>query len=343
MKKQFKAESKRLLELMIHSIYTHSDIFLRELVSNASDAIDKLYFKSLKENLNLDKFQIEIKVDKENRVIEIKDNGIGMNKSELETNLGTIAKSDSFAFKQANDTNEVDVIGQFGVGFYSSFIVGKKVEVISKKFGDEQGHIFKCENVDGFVIEPYEVESFGTTVRVYIHDNNEENYDNYLDTYYIEHLIKKYSDYIRYPILLEKEVNVFDEQGNVKEVEIKNEVINSMVPIWKKNKGEITEEQYNQFYREKFLDHEDPLTVIHSNVEGNISFNALLYIPSHLPSNYYSNEFKKGLQLYSRGVYINDNIEELLPDYFRFVKGLVDSYDLSLNISLKNRMATIYL
>lgn len=334
MKQQFKAESKRLLDLMIHSIYTHKDIFIRELISNASDAIDKLYYKSLKENLNLSNFKIEIIKHKDLRVLEIRDNGIGMSKQELIDNLGTIAKSDSFVFKQENNQNEVDIIGQFGVGFYSAFMVADKIEVISKKYGENQGHIWICENQDDFTVEEKEVVDFGTTIRLYLKNNVEDiNYDEYLDDYYLKHLIKKYSDYIRYPIIMNVEQDVYNEEGKVVSTTTEIETLNSMVPLWKKSKSEIKEEEYHEFYKNKFHDSANPITTIHTNVEGNVSFNALLYIPSKLPYNYYSNEFKKGLQLYSSGVFINDGVEELVSEHFRFVRGIVDSYDLSLNIS----------
>lgn len=334
MKQQFKAESKRLLDLMIHSIYTHKDIFIRELISNASDAIDKLYYKSLKENLNLSDFKIEINRYKDLRILEIKDNGIGMSKEELIENLGTIAKSDSYQFKQENNQDEVDIIGQFGVGFYAAFMVADKIEVISKKYGENQGNIWICESQDDFSVEEKEVETYGTTIRLYLKENSEDiNYDEYLDDYYLKHLVKKYSDYIRYPIEMVVENDVYDEEGKIASTTSEIEVLNSMIPLWKKNKNEIKEDEYAEFYQNKFHDSSAPLTTIHTNVEGNVSFNALLYIPSTLPYNYYSNEFKKGLQLYSSGVFINDGVEELVSEHFRFVRGIVDSYDLSLNIS----------
>lgn len=334
MKQQFKAESKRLLELMIHSIYTHKDIFIRELISNASDAIDKLYYKSLKENLNLSDFKIEIIRHKDLRILEIKDNGIGMSKEELIENLGTIAKSDSYQFKQENSQDEVDIIGQFGVGFYAAFMVADKIEVVSKKYGENQGHIWICDSQDDFSVEEKEVEYFGTIIRLYLKENSEDiNYDEYLDDYYLKHLVKKYSDYIRYPIEMSVENDVYDEEGKVVSTTFETEVLNSMIPLWKKSKSEIQESEYHEFYQSKFHDSSKPLTTIHTNVEGNVSFNALLFIPSTLPYNYYSNEFKKGLQLYSSGVFINDGVEELVSEHFRFVRGIVDSYDLSLNIS----------
>ena len=339
-KKQFKAESKRLLEMMINSIYTHKEIFLRELISNASDAMDKLYFKSMQENLGLtrENFEINISADKEKRTITISDNGIGMDKEELENNLGVIAQSGSFKFKQENtdtDKEEVDVIGQFGVGFYSAFMVAKKVTVLTKKYGEETAYLWESEGVDGYSITEAEKQDCGSEITLYLKDNSEEeDYDDFLAEYKIKSLVKRYSDYIRYPIKMEcthrhlKEgtENEYEEHKAV-------EILNSMVPIWKKNKTELTEEQYNQFYKEKFLDYNDPLTHIHSKTEGTATYNALLYIPKKAPFDYYTKEYEKGLQLYSSGVLIMDKCSDLLPDYFSFVKGLVDSEDLSLNIS----------
>lgn len=339
-KKQFKAESKRLLEMMINSIYTHKEIFLRELISNASDAMDKLYFKSMQENLGLtrENFEINISADKEKRTITISDNGIGMDKEELENNLGVIAQSGSFKFKQENtdtDKEEVDVIGQFGVGFYSAFMVAKKVTVLTKKYGEETAYLWESEGVDGYSITEAEKQDCGSEITLYLKENSEEeDYDDFLAEYKIKSLVKRYSDYIRYPIKMEcthrhlKEgtENEYEEHKAV-------EVLNSMVPIWKKNKTELTEEQYNQFYKEKFLDYNDPLTHIHSKTEGTATYNALLYIPKKAPFDYYTKEYEKGLQLYSSGVLIMEKCSDLLPDYFSFVKGLVDSEDLSLNIS----------
>ena len=339
-KKQFKAESKRLLEMMINSIYTHKEIFLRELISNASDAMDKLYFKSMQENLGLtrENFEINISADKEKRTITISDNGIGMDKEELENNLGVIAQSGSFKFKQENtdtDKEEVDVIGQFGVGFYSAFMVAKKVTVLTKKYGEETAYLWESEGVEGYSITEAEKQDCGSEITLYLKENSEEeDYDDFLAEYKIKSLVKRYSDYIRYPIKMEcthrhlKEgtENEYEEHKAV-------EVLNSMVPIWKKNKTELTEEQYNQFYKEKFLDYNDPLTHIHSKTEGTATYNALLYIPKKAPFDYYTKEYEKGLQLYSSGVLIMEKCSDLLPDYFSFVKGLVDSEDLSLNIS----------
>ena len=339
-KKQFKAESKRLLEMMINSIYTHKEIFLRELISNASDAMDKLYFKSMQENLGLtrENFEISISADKEKRTITISDNGIGMDKEELENNLGVIAQSGSFKFKQENtdtDKEEVDVIGQFGVGFYSAFMVAKKVTVLTKKYGEETAYLWESEGVEGYSITESEKQDCGSEITLYLKENSEEeDYDDFLAEYKIKSLVKRYSDYIRYPIKMEcthrhlKEgtENEYEEHKAV-------EILNSMVPIWKKNKTELTEEQYNQFYKEKFLDYNDPLTHIHSKTEGTATYNALLYIPKKAPFDYYTKEYEKGLQLYSSGVLIMEKCSDLLPDYFSFVKGLVDSEDLSLNIS----------
>ncbi len=339
-KKQFKAESKRLLDMMINSIYTHKEIFLRELISNGSDAMDKLYFKSMQENLGITRENLEIflTVDRENRVITIKDNGIGMSKDELENNLGVIAQSGSFKFKQENadtDKDEVDVIGQFGVGFYSAFMVAKKVVVETKKYGEEQAYCWESEGVDGYTIKECEKEDNGTLITLYIKDNTEdEDYDDFVMEYKIRGLVKKYSDYIRYPIKMNASHSHLKE-GTEDEYETHTclETLNSMVPIWKKSKSELTDEQYNEFYKEKFMDFADPAIRIHSKTEGNATYSALLFIPSRAPFDYYSKEYEKGLQLYSSGVLIMDKCSDLLPDYFSFVKGLVDSEDLSLNIS----------
>ena len=336
-KKQFKAESKRLLDLMINSIYTHKEIFLRELISNASDASDKLYYKALTENIssiNRDDLKIQIMIDKDNRVLTIKDNGIGMDKEELETHLGTIANSGSFDFKNENDHDDIDIIGQFGVGFYAAFMVAKKVEVISKKYGTDQGYTWVSEVSDGYEIFDTNVSDHGTEIKLYLKDNSEDdNYDDYIDQYHIQSLVKKYSDYVHYPIMMEMSVSKKKEDSD--EYEDVNEVktLNSMVPLWKRNKKDITDEEYNEFYKDKFNDFNDPLKVVHSRVEGNVSYDSLLFIPSKPPMNYYSNEYEKGLQLYSRGVFIMDKASDLVPEHFRFVKGLVDSEDLSLNIS----------
>ena len=343
-KKQFKSESKRLLDLMINSIYTHKEIFLRELVSNASDAIDKYYFEHAG-HVNPGELEIRIDPDKENRLLTISDNGIGMDKDELEENLGTIAKSGSLAFKEQMDKNDeeknadVDIIGQFGVGFYSAFMIAKSVTVISKKDGADTAYKWVSQGDDGYYITDTEKEGRGTTIVLALKDDtDEEDYSQYLENYTLENLIKKYSDYIRYPIHMQVETSKVKE-GTEKdekpeyETVVEDKTLNSMVPLWKREKSKIEKEEYNQFYKDHFYDYEDPQRVIHFSVEGNISFTALLYIPSHVPQGFYNQDYKKGLQLYSRGVFIMDHAEELLPDYLRFVKGLVDSQDLSLNIS----------
>lgn len=343
--RQFKAESKRLLDLMINSIYTHKEIFLRELISNASDAIDKLYYRSLSENLSnvaQDQLKINISFDEVNRTITIEDNGIGMNVEDMEENLGTIAKSGSLAFKEElakkEKQDDVDIIGQFGVGFYSAFMVAKRVEVLSKKYGDEKAYLWSSEVSDGYAIEEASKATNGTIITLYLKDNEEEeNYDEFLSQYELQRLIKKYSDYIRYPIqMLVKEERPIEKEDNedvkyetVEEVK----TLNSMVPLWKRSKTEISEEEYNEFYKNKFNDYTDPMKVIHTTVEGNVSFTSLLYVPGKTPYNFYSQDYKRGLQLYSRGVFIMEDAEELIPEHFRFVKGLVDSQDLSLNIS----------
>ena len=343
--KQFKAESKRLLDLMINSIYTHKEIFLRELISNASDAIDKLYYRALSENLSdvsQDQLKINLSFDEVNRTITIEDNGIGMNVEDMEENLGTIAKSGSLAFKeelaQKEKQDDVDIIGQFGVGFYSAFMVAKRVEVLSKKYGEEKAYLWSSEVSDGYAIEESCKEGHGTKITLYLKDNEEEeNYDEFLSQYELQRLIKKYSDYIRYPIqmLVSEERPIEKEDSEDVEYETVEEVktLNSMVPLWKRSKSEISEEEYNEFYKNKFMDYTDPMKVIHTTVEGNVSFTSLLYVPSKTPYNFYSQDYKRGLQLYSRGVFIMEDAEELIPEHFRFVKGLVDSQDLSLNIS----------
>lgn len=341
-KKQFKAESKKLLDMMINSIYTHKEIFLRELISNASDAIDKLYFKSLTDDsvkLAREDFKIHIDLDKENRTIKISDNGIGMTAEELENNLGTIAKSGSFNFKKENADNEktddISVIGQFGVGFYSSFMVADKVEVISKAFGENVAHKWVSTGADGYTIEECEKENAGSEITLYVKDDTEnEDYSKYLEQYTIDELVKKYSDYIRYPIVMEMSHQVPDPDKEGEYItEVSEETLNSMVPLWRKNKSEIKPEEYNEFYKQKFMDYNNPLHVIHTKTEGQATFDALLYIPENPPYDFYSKEYEKGLQLYSNGVLIMDKCADLLPDYFSFVKGLVDSADLSLNIS----------
>ncbi len=339
-KKQFKAESKRLLEMMINSIYTHKEIFLRELISNASDAMDKLYFKSMQENLGItrDNLEIFLASDKDKRTITITDNGIGMDKEELENNLGVIAQSGSLKFKQDNadaDKEEVDVIGQFGVGFYSAFMVAKKVEVLSKKYGEDTAYLWTSEGVDGYTVTEAEKDTNGTTITLYLKDKtDDEDYDEFLAEYKLRSLVKRYSDYIRYPIKMEAthrkpKEGKEGEYDEVKEIE----TLNSMVPIWKKSKQELTDEQYNEYYKEKFMDFVDPLVHIHSKTEGTATYNALMFIPKKAPFDFYTKEYEKGLQLYSSGVLIMEKCSDLLPDYFSFVKGLVDSEDLSLNIS----------
>jgi len=335
--KQFKAESKRLLDMMINSIYTHKEIFLRELISNASDAIDKLYFKSLTDaSMGIDRnaLQIDIELDKENRTITISDNGIGMTKDELEANLGTIANSGSLAFKKDNDLGEeVDIIGQFGVGFYSAFMVAKLVTVYTKPFGSDVAYKWESEGVDGYTIDECEKDTHGTKIVLTLkEDTEDEKYEKYLEQWQIQSLVKKYSDYIRYPIKMDISHTHYHDEDDV-EVHVENETLNSMVPIWKKNKNELTEEDYNNFYIEKFNDYENPITHIHSKTEGLATFDSLLFVPARAPFDYYAKDYEKGLQLYSSGVLIMEKCADLLPDHFSFVKGLVDSEDLSLNIS----------
>ena len=338
--KQFKAESKRLLDLMINSIYTNKDIFLRELISNASDAIDKLYYRSLTEKdikLNKEDFEINLEVNKSARTITISDNGCGMTEEELENNLGTIAKSGSLAFKQDNDKKEdIDIIGQFGVGFYSAFMVAQEITVVSKAYGAEKAYIWNSRGADGYTIEEIPSSDFGTTITLKLKDDSEdEKYSEYLEERKIKELVKRYSDYIRYPIKMEVEHNRPKEGTEGKEYGkvIEIETLNSMIPLWKKKKSDIKDEEYDNFYNEKFYDFQKPLKVIHTSIEGGISYNAILYIPSHAPYDFYSKDYEKGLQLYSNGVLIMDKCQDLLPEYFGFVKGLVDSPDLSLNIS----------
>lgn len=344
--KQFQAESKRLLDLMINSIYTHKEIFLRELISNASDAIDKLYYQTLQDGdtgLNRDDFFIQLTADKENRRLVIEDNGCGMTDQELEENLGTIAKSGSLDFKQTNEQKDgVEIIGQFGVGFYAAFMVAKHVTVESLAYGSSQAYRWESSGAEGYTVEPCEKETRGTRITLDLKDNtDDENYDDFLDQYRLKSLVKKYSDYIRYPIRMEmhksrqkpKPENASDDYKPEYEDYTEIETLNSMVPLWRKNKNEIKPEEYNDFYKSKFGDYEDPLRVIHSNAEGVATYNALLFIPAHAPFDYYTKNFEKGLQLYSNGVLIMDKCADLLPDYFSFVRGLVDSQDLSLNIS----------
>ena len=341
--KQFKSESKKLMDMMINSIYTHKEIFLRELISNASDALDKLYFRSLTDNsvgIAPDDFEIRLEIDKDARTLKVIDNGCGMTEDELDKNLGTIAKSGSFDFKQENEKKDnVDIIGQFGVGFYSAFMVSDKVTVESKAFGSNEAFRWSSKGTEGYTIEPCDKETVGTTITLHIKENTEdENYDEYLDQYRISALIKKYSDYIRHPIRMEfttKEPGETDDKDKEPEYRDVTELrtLNSMIPLWKKAKNEITPEDYNNFYKDKFYDYEDPARVIHTKTEGQATYSALMFIPKHPPFDYYTKEFEKGLQLYSKGVLIMDKCADLLPDYFSFVKGLVDSEDLSLNIS----------
>ena len=348
--KQFKAESKRLLDLMINSIYTNKEIFLRELISNASDAIDKLYYRSLTDkNVKVNKADLYIRVtpNKEARTLTIEDNGCGMSKDELEENLGTIAKSGSLAFKEvakakenAEKDDDVNIIGQFGVGFYSAFMVASKVRVESKCYGAEKAYAWESEGAEGYTIDECDKSDFGTKIILTLKaDTDDEKYSDFLAEYKIEELIRKYSDYIRYPIKMEveHEHEVEQPEGEKKEPKFEkvrhDEILNSMIPIWKKNKSEVSDEDYNNFYQEKFGDYQKPLKVIRTSVEGDVSYTALLYIPSHTPYDYYTKDFKRGLQLYSNGVLIMDKCEDLLPDCYGFVRGLVDSPDLSLNIS----------
>lgn len=337
--KEFKAESKRLLDMMINSIYTHKEIFLREIISNASDAIDKLYFKSLTDTsvgMRKSDFAINIAIDKENRTLTVSDNGIGMTEEDLENNLGTIANSGSFAFKKDNDLgDDVDIIGQFGVGFYSTFMVAKEVTVVTKAFGSEQAYKWTSDGVEGYTIEECDKpDGVGTTITLKLKDDtDDEKYSTYLDQYQIQSLVKKYSDYIRFPIRMEVEHTHYNEEGKEPEVHKAIETLNSMTPIWKKNKSELKDEDYNNFYMEKFGDYEPPIAHIHSKNEGVATYDALLYIPARAPFDYYSKDYEKGLQLYSSGVMIMEKCADLLPDWFSFVKGVVDSEDLSLNIS----------
>ena len=336
--KNFKTESKRVLDLMINSIYTHKEIFLRELISNCSDAIDKLYYKSLSENIGLNRgdFDIKIYADKEKRTLTISDNGIGMTAEELENNLGTIAKSGSLAFKKDNEKKEdIDIIGQFGVGFYSVFMVADKVEVISKAYGSEKAHVWKSSGAEGYEIEEAEKASHGTDIVLHIKENtDDDNFAEFLEYYKHRELIKRYSDYIRYPIKLEREVPVSRVDGEEKKIETEKEweVINSMIPMWRKSKSELSDEDYNKFYKDMFYDFDDPFMHLHYSVEGAVDYKALLYVPKKCPEAYFSKYFERGLKLYSNGVLITDKCKELIPEYFGFVQGLVDC-ELSLNIS----------
>lgn len=338
-KREFKSSSKKVLDMMINSIYTNKDIFLRELISNASDALDKLSYLALTDksiNILPSSLEINIKANKEDRTLTISDNGLGMNEEDLENNLGIIAESGSLKFKEDNkDSKDAEIIGQFGVGFYSAFMVAKKVEVFSRKYNENDGFLWSSEGADGYTISKCAKENIGTTIKLYLKDDtDEENYTNYLEEYTIRSIIKKYSDYIKYPIKMEVTNRVLkegskDEYETVKE----NQTINSMIPLWKKDKKDITNEEYENFYSSRFNDYEKPLKVLHNTVEGNVSYKSLLFIPSHAPFDYYYKDFKKGLELYTNGVMIMEKCEELLPDYYSFVKGVVDSQDLSLNIS----------
>ena len=337
-KKQFKTESKKLLDMMIHSIYTHKEIFLRELISNASDAIDKRYFHSLKEGgttgIGKGDFEIMLSVDKGARTLTIADNGCGMSAEELENNLGTIAKSGSYDFKKDNDQGEeIDIIGQFGVGFYSAFMVADKITVLTKTENGES-HIWESEGADGYKIGEAEKETVGTAVTLHLlADTEEEKYSDFLEEYRLKSLVKKYSDYIRHPIKMALTSHKKKEDSDDFEEVTEIQTLNSMVPLWKKSASEVSEEEYNRFYADKFFDYEPPLRVITQNSEGTATFTALMFIPSHAPYNYYSKDYERGLELYSSGVMIMEKCADLLPDYFSFVKGLVDSSDLSLNIS----------
>ncbi len=342
-KKEFKAESKRLLDLMINSIYTHHEIFLRELISNASDALDKMYYKSLTENdgMSREDFYIRLTPDKEARTLTVSDNGCGMTAEELENNLGTIAKSGSLAFKQENEAKEdIDIIGQFGVGFYSAFMVADHVKVVSKPYGSDKAWAWESDGADGYTVEEAEKDSFGTDIILTLKaDNDDEAFSEYLETYRLTQLVKKYSDYIRYPIRMMvesqrvKEGTGTDDKPAEYESYTEDRTLNSMVPIWKKSKSEVTEEEYNSFYQDKFFDYTPPARVIYSSTEGASTYHALLFIPSRMPYDFYTKNYEKGLQLYASGVLIMEKCADLLPDYFSFVKGLVDSEDLSLNIS----------
>lgn len=344
--KQFKAESKRLLDLMINSIYTHKEIFLRELISNASDATDKLYYNAMKEGktgITRDALPIELTLDKANRRFIIEDHGCGMTAEELESNLGTIARSGSLAFKAENEKqDDIDIIGQFGVGFYAAFMVAKHVEVVSRAVGSDSANRWESDGADGYTVTPCEKAENGTKIVLTIKDNTEsENYDEFLESYRVQGLVKKYSDYIRYPIKMdmtrsrmkEKPADAGDDYKPEWEEYTENTTLNSMVPIWKKSRKELKDEDYNNFYTQKFFDYQPPLCHIHTSVEGAVTYTAMLFIPSHAPMDYYTKDYEKGLQLYSNGVLIMDKCADLLPDHFSFVRGMVDTADLSLNIS----------
>lgn len=340
-KKQFKTESKKLLDMMVNSIYTNKEIFLRELISNASDAIDKLFFRSLTDQTVKTKqkdYEIRLNINKQDKILTVSDNGCGMTKEELENNLGTIAKSGSFDFKNSNENEnnkKIDIIGQFGVGFYSAFMVADKITVISKQYGSNEAFCWESSGADGYTLKPCEKDTAGTEITLHIKaDTETEKYSEYLEEYKIRSLVKKYSDYIRYPIKMLCEHRHLKEGSNEEyETVTEDETLNSMVPIWKKQKSKVSEQDYAEFYKEKYYDYEAPLKVIRQKAEGTSNYEALLFIPSHAPFNYYSRDYEKGLQLYSSGVLIMDKCKDLIPDYFSFVKGLVDSSDFSLNIS----------
>lgn len=338
-KREFKAESKRLLDIVINSIYTNREIFLRELISNASDAIDKVYYKTLGDSsltFNKDDYYIKIKPNKEERTLTISDKGIGMTENELDENLGVIAKSGSLQFKKENEIKDgFDIIGQFGVGFYSGFLVADKITVITKAFGADKAYKWESDGVDGYTISEAEKDSFGTDIILHLKANDEdENYDEFLEEYKLKSLIKKYSDFIRYPIKLDvTKSRVKEGTENEQEEYVEEEIVNSMVPLWRRNKNELTDDDYNNFYVEKRFGFDKPLRHMHISVDGMISYNSILYIPENIPYDYYTKEYEKGLELYSNGVLIMEKCSELLPDYFGFVKGIVDSQDLSLNIS----------
>ena len=336
-KRQFKTESKRVLDLMINSIYTNREIFLRELISNASDAIDKLYYVSLtdkKLKIDKDKFSIRIDVDKDKRTITVSDNGCGMTEEELENNLGTIAESGSLHFKEENkEQSDVNIIGQFGVGFYSAFMVGSKVRVETKSYKEDKAFVWESKGVDGYTISNSDRKENGTSITIYLkEDTDDDNYSDLLTEYKIRSIVKKYSDYIRYPIVMEVENSRKKEDSDEYETYKELTTINSMIPLWKKDKKKIKEDEYNNFYSDQFFDYSNPLKVLHFNMEGNVNYTALLFIPSHAPYNFYTKEYEKGLKLYTNGVLIMDKCSDLLPDYYSFVRGIIDTEDLPLNI-----------
>lgn len=338
-KQEFKAESKRLLDLMINSIYTNKDIFLREIISNGSDAIDKLYYESLtNEKVELDRedFKIKITTDKNKRTITVSDNGIGMSEQELDHNLGTICESGSLLFKKENENREnIDVIGQFGVGFYSAFMVASKIEVLTKKFGSEESYLWESDGVDGYTIKPSKKETVGTDIIIHLKADDEDyEYSKYLDEFSLENIIKKYSNYITYPIVMKKTERTLKEGSKDEYIDVENEeVINSMTPIWKKSESEVTQEEYNAFYTDTYYDYKEPMRTFRNNVEGKCTYTSLLFIPSHTPYDFYGKDYERGVSLYSNGVMVMEKCPKLIPEYFSFVKGLVDSPDISLNIS----------